>query len=133
MAGVDDTKNQEYIEKLINKQEPLLKVLRLLCLHSLVSNGLKPKILDNFKKEILQTYGYEYVFTLINLEKMGLLKKADGKGNFSAVRKGLRLVVDNVNEKEPEDISYVYSGYAPLSVRLIQNLMQPPNQKAAAG
>jgi hypothetical protein len=87
LAGVDDTKNQEYIEKLINKQEPLLKVLRLLCLYSIVSNGLKPKILDNFKKEILQTYGYEYIFTLINLEKMGLLKKADGKGNFSAIRK----------------------------------------------
>ena len=81
----------------------------------------------------MQTYGYEYVFTLINLEKMGLLKKADGKGNFSAVRKGLRLVVDNVNEREPEDISYVYSGYAPLTVRLIQYLMNPPPQKGPAG
>ena len=31
-----------------------------------------------------------------------------------------RLFVDDVNEKEPNDISYVYSGYAPLSVRLVQ-------------
>ena len=35
-------------------------------------------------------------------------------------RQTFRLFVDDVNEKEPNDISYVYSGYAPLSVRLVQ-------------
>jgi len=30
------------------------------------------------------------------------------------------LVLDDINDKEPDDIAYVYSGYAPLSVRLVQ-------------
>ena len=39
---------------------------------------------------------------------------------FGAVGQTFRLFVDDVNEKEPNDIAYVYSGYAPLSVRLVQ-------------
>lgn len=41
----------------------------------------------------------------------------------------LRLIVDDVDEFHPNDISYVYSGYAPLSVRLVQCALQ----KLAAG
>ena len=36
------------------------------------------------------------------------------------MRQSLRLFVDDINEKEPNDIAYVYSGYAPLSVRIVQ-------------
>lgn len=36
----------------------------------------------------------------------------------------LRLIVDDVDEFHPNDISYVYSGYAPLSVRLVQCALQ---------
>jgi hypothetical protein len=32
--------------------------------------------------------------------------------------------VDEVNEQDPNDIAYVYSGYAPLSVRLVQCVLQ---------
>jgi hypothetical protein len=38
--------------------------------------------------------------------------------------KALRLIVDEVNEHDPNDIAYVYSGYAPLSVRLVQSILQ---------
>jgi len=133
VSGIEASMNIEYIEELIDKQEPLVKVLRLLCLLSLVSNGLKPKVLENIKREILQTYGYEQIFSLNNLEKLGLLKKNDNKSNYNAVRKGLRLIVDDVNEREPEDIAYVYSGYAPISVRLIQYLMAPFNNSSMGG
>ena len=30
----------------------------------------------------------------------------------------------SVNEHDPNDIAYVYSGYAPLSVRLVQSILQ---------
>ena len=33
-------------------------------------------------------------------------------------------MVDEVNEQNPNDIAYVYSGYAPLSVRLVQSIIQ---------
>lgn len=37
--------------------------------------------------------------------------------------------MDNLNEENPNDISYVFSGYAPLSVRFCQYLTKP-NWKA---
>ncbi len=33
--------------------------------------------------------------------------------------------MDNINEENPNDIAYVFSGYAPLSVRLCQYLTRP--------
>jgi hypothetical protein len=36
----------------------------------------------------------------------------------------LRLIVDEVDEQKPDDIAYVYSGYAPLSIRLVQCIIQ---------
>ena len=49
------------------------QVLRLLCLQSLVNGGLKQSTLDFFRREILQSYGFEYVLALDNLTKAGLL------------------------------------------------------------
>uniref|UniRef100_A0ABI8AHF8 Vacuolar protein sorting-associated protein 33A n=1 Tax=Felis catus TaxID=9685 RepID=A0ABI8AHF8_FELCA len=73
-----------------------------------------------------KTYGYEHILTLYNLEKAGLLKpQTGGRNNYPTIRKTLRLWMDDVNEQNPTDISYVYSGYAPLSVRLAQLLSRP--------
>ena len=53
---------------------------------------------------------------------MGLLREQAGRSNsWPALRKALHLVVDEMPEHEigaePSDMAYVYSGYAPLSVR----------------
>lgn len=42
---------------------------------------------------------------------------------FAPIRKSFRLLSDTL-EAAPKDISYVYSGYAPLSVRLVQCIAQ---------
>lgn len=110
----------DYIEECISRQEPLVKVLRLLVLYSMTNQGIKQKEYEFFKTEILSAYGYEYLFTLNNLERLGLIKKQEGKKTFDVVRNRLRLVVENINEAEPNDIAYVYSGYAPVSVRLVE-------------
>jgi hypothetical protein len=60
-----------------------------------------------------QTYGYNHIGTLSNLEQLGLIKKYDGSPPFASIKKMLRLIVTDVNEKEPNDIAYVYSGYTP--------------------
>ncbi|KAL6073863.1 Vacuolar protein-sorting-associated protein 33, variant 2 [Balamuthia mandrillaris] len=122
LAGLDDS--LDYIEECIDKKEPFLKVLRLLVLQCL-TNGIKAKQFEYIKNEVLQTYGYEYLFTLNNLEKLGLLKGLEGKSTFGIVRKVFNLIVEDIDEKQPTDIAYVYSGYAPLSVRLVQHAMQP--------
>jgi len=110
----------DYIEECIARQEPLVKVLRLLVLYSQTNQGIKQKEYENLKNDILSAYGYEFLFTLNNLERLGLLKKQEGKKNFDTVRNRLRLVVENINEAEPNDVAYVYSGYAPISVRLVE-------------
>lgn len=126
MSGIDTDKVNNYIEDCIAQKHPLIKVLRLVCLQSVCNSGLKQKVLDYYKREILQTYGYEHILTLHNLEKAGLLKaQTGGRNNYPTIRKTLRLWMDDVNEQNPTDISYVYSGYAPLSVRLAQLLSRP--------
>ncbi|ORE06059.1 Sec1-like protein [Rhizopus microsporus var. microsporus] len=125
VAGVDGSREPEYIEEMINRQKPLVQVLRLLCLMSLAQGGLKQKLFDHFEKEIVQTYGYEHIETLHRLEKLGLwMKRTNNKSTFGQCRRLLKLIVDDVDEFHPNDISYVYSGYAPLSIRLVQSAMQ---------
>lgn len=104
---------------------PLTQVLRLLSLYSLCSDGLKTKQYDFYRREITQTYGHSHILTLQNLAKAGLFKRQEsgmqlGRAGYSSVRKSLNLIVDDVDELNPNDISYVYSGFAPISVRLVQ-------------
>ncbi|KAL3419013.1 Sec1 family protein [Phlyctema vagabunda] len=142
-AGADPSSQHEAIEELIARGAPLTEVLRLLCLESCLAGGIKPSALDGFKKMILQAYGYQHLLTLHVLEKLQLLLSRTSpmalmipmagatantgtKTNYTYLRKQLRLIVDEVNEHEPNDIAYVYSGYAPLSVRLVQCILQKP-------
>lgn len=122
---IDTDKPNSYIEDLIAQQQPLLKVLRLLCIQSLTNSGLKPKLLDYYKREIIQTYGYQHLPTLLNLEKVGLLKQQQSIRPYTVLRKALRLTVEDESEITPKDISYVHSIYAPLSIRLAEQLVQP--------
>ncbi|KAI4250795.1 MAG: hypothetical protein LQ352_005239, partial [Teloschistes flavicans] len=142
VSGIDPTSQHEKIEELIARDIPLTIILRLLCLESTISGGLRPKDLDSFKRQVLHAYGYQHVLTLHNVEKIGLLTARTaanpfyipvGGGsagesnritNYAALRKSMRLIVDEVNEQDPNDIAYVYSGYAPLSVRLVQAVVQ---------
>lgn len=122
---IDTDKPNSYIEDLIAQQEPLMKVLRLLCIQSITNSGLKQKLLDYYKREIIQTYGFQHLPTLLNLEKAGLLRVQQSVRQYTVLRKALRLTVEDESEIAPKDISYVHSIYAPLSVRLAEQLVQP--------
>lgn len=54
IAGVDFTAQENTIRDLINQEVPIRTVLRLLSIYSIISGGLKPKVLEEFKREILQ-------------------------------------------------------------------------------
>ena len=140
-AGSDPSAQHESIEELIARESPLPVVLRLLCIESCIAGGLRPRDLEIFKRAIVQAYGYQHLLTLDRLEKLQLLQSrastsalmipvtvassvAGTKTNYSYLRKALSLIVDDVNEQDPDDIAYVYSGYAPLSVRLVQCVLQ---------
>ncbi|KAJ2907058.1 hypothetical protein MKZ38_008626 [Zalerion maritima] len=140
-AGTEPSSQLEAIEELIARDIPLPEVLRLLCIYSCISGGIKTRDFDQFRRLVIQGYGYQHVLTLSNLEKLQLLLSKSSplasmipmpgssvatgtKTNYTYLRKQLRLIVDEVNEQDPNDISYVYSGYAPLSVRLVQCVLQ---------
>lgn len=158
LLGSDPGRMHESIEELIARDATLPAVLRLLCLENCLSNGIRQRDLDTFKRYILQAYGYQHILTLSNLEKMGFLTSREAHRGFlnpisgnaghtatdwNIARRGLQLWVDEVREVDPEDIAYVFSGYAPLSVRLVQcvlqktylrSLIRPPrNQLPASG
>lgn len=122
LAQADPDKPVEYVEDCIGRKEPLDKVLRLVCLHSVLCNGLKPKVFESYRRDIINTYGHEHLLTLENLAKTALLSVQEGKAAFPLLRKHLRLVYDEQRLDAPADIGYVHSGYAPLSVRLAQVL-----------
>ncbi|KAF3905578.1 hypothetical protein AA313_de0207602 [Arthrobotrys entomopaga] len=141
IAGYSSTQQHELMTELIARGASLETVLRLLCLYSSVNTGFKPKDFDLFRREILQGYGYEHVLTLGALDKIALLQSRTVAGSTAAaasrtsydyLRKPLRLFSETVNESEPDDIVYVYSVYAPLSVRLVQCIIQKSAMAHAA-
>ncbi|KAH6834410.1 Sec1/munc18-like proteins superfamily [Perilla frutescens var. hirtella] len=114
----------EYIEEMIFKQESLLNVLRFLILFSVTNSGLPKKHFDYLRRELLQSYGFEHMATLDNLEKAGLFRKQDSRSNWMTIKRALQLVVEDTDTTNPNDISYVFSGYAPLSIRLVQQAIR---------
>ena len=122
IMGETDQSTFDYIERLIGEMEPLTTVLRLLCLLSVTQSGIKGKIFDFFRREIVQTYGYQHLLTLYNLEKTGLLRRQEGKSSWNQLKQTFRLIYEDVNQRDPNDIAYAYAGYAPLSLRLIETL-----------
>ncbi|PPQ77028.1 hypothetical protein CVT25_014845 [Psilocybe cyanescens] len=140
LASYEVTAQLNAIEDLVAQGADMQMVLRLLCLASLTAGGVKAKNLENIKREILQAYGYEYLPLLLSLAAPSLSvllpnplppstpsSVAALKYPYVNLRKSLRLLIDDNPEALDEvenDISFVYSGYAPISVRLIQCIAQ---------
>ncbi|CAI5746919.1 unnamed protein product [Peronospora destructor] len=122
----------EQLEERIGFQEPLLGVLRHFCLQSVAAGGIKTKNYAHLSRELVQTYGFEMMLALTNLEKAGLLCKRDTLWNdasgFGLARKSFRLLNDDVDPRNPRDCAYVSrshaAGYAPLSVRIVESAIK---------
>ncbi|KAH9997774.1 Sec1-like protein [Russula compacta] len=127
------------VEELVAQGAEMQIVIRLLCLASITAGGIKAKTLENMKKEVLQAYGYSHLPLLLSLAAPPLAillpnplpssmpaAVSSAKYPYTSLRKSLRLLIDG-NESLDElenDISYVYSGYAPISIRLVQCVAQ---------
>jgi vacuolar protein sorting-associated protein 33A len=120
----------DILEELIFSSYPPYKLFRLLCLQSLTSGGVKANRYDALRQYIVQVYGYQFLPVLHDLEKLGWIKRKDtlfldsARSPFQSIRRNLILIHAEVDTAEPDDVSYVSSGYAPLSVRLVQSAIQ---------
>lgn len=127
--NLDLHKPIEFVEDSCCLELNLARILRLMCLQSVISFGLKPKVVESYRKLVLQAYGHHHLLSLMNLEKAGLLtKQQTGGGNsasYAVLRKRLNLTQSDEDEQNPTDISYVHCVYSPLSVRLVQNCAHP--------
>lgn len=83
----DVDKVNPFIEDLIANQAPFKTVIRLICMQSIAGSGLKPKVLEFYKRELIQVYGIEKLLAISNLEKAGLLKVQAGSRTYAVVRK----------------------------------------------
>jgi len=119
LMGQQDEVN-DYLENCINTKVDFTKLLRIICLKSLCNNGLPKKEFEFFRREILQVYGYESMLTLMNLEKLGMFKLNEQKANWKAVKAAFKLINEDIDEENPQDIAYTHCMYAPLSIRLVE-------------
>jgi hypothetical protein len=113
----------EFIENEMSKKVNMYKILRLICLESIVLNGIKNKFYDQIKKDFINIYGYQTIFLLRKLEKLKILKKKENS-NYNYLKDKLKLINENVNLFNPNDPSYVFGGFCPIIIRLIENLIE---------
>jgi hypothetical protein len=52
------------------------------------------------------------------------LRKQEGKATWPTLKKAFNLIIEEIDESNPNDYAYVFSGYAPLSVRVIQTALK---------
>lgn len=116
--------------RLLMKGERMIDVLRVACLASVVAGGLKQVDYRNLTRELVHAYGYEFLLSVVNLRSAGLLRSNERSPpvDYSRLRNTFTLLNHDVNEAEPDDIAYAYSGYAPLSVRAVYAMMRHRNE-----
>ena len=120
LAGDISNEVYEFVDNELTKKSEEFNLLKILCLISSIKNGIKNRIYDQIKREFFQIYGFQELFLWNNLEKANILKKQESSSIYNDLDKKLKLIYEDVNLNEPNDISYSYSGYAPILVRLIE-------------
>jgi hypothetical protein len=130
------------IENLIQRQQPWQTPLRLLCMLSIVSDGLRPPLFHSSRQEFLQAYGFHFLPLLLTLERLGFLTMSGAPAgpilqqlqakrslNYSQLRKSLSLIPPNGPSGAPQSLAaasqdlsfgYSFSGYSPLSCKLLE-------------
>ncbi|XP_077288870.1 vacuolar protein sorting-associated protein 33A [Arctopsyche grandis] len=119
---MNTSSQNSFIEDLIAQKAPLTQVLRLICLQCVTSSGLKPKVLDYYKRELVHVYGLNTWLGVCNLEKTGILKIQSSTRHYTILRKALRLTVDNSEDSDAKEKSYLDRTYTPITVRLAEIL-----------
>ena len=115
----------DFIFDEIRKKSDEFDILRMICLYSIIHSGYKSKIYDQIRKEFFIVYGFQELFLWKNLEKLGVLKSSDSQNFYQTILKKLNLLnEDQCDSKEQKDISYVYNGFCPILLRLIEKMVE---------
>ena len=123
------------IDERIASKDNIFCILRYLAIitHAL-NTQLKRKDYDIIKKDLIQTFGLQYLVLIHALEQVGIINLSDQIKSSSTIkitetyferlkREFNLLQEDQVNVIDPQDIYYIYYQYAPISVRLIEKIV----------
>ena len=125
LYGEVPDKFMEFIFDEIRKKSDEFDILKMICLYSIIHSGYKSKIYDQIRKEFFIVYGFQELFLWKNLEKIGVLKSADNQNFYQVILKKLNLINEEQFEsKEQKDISYVYNGFCPIFLKLLEKMVE---------
>ena len=122
LLGIFPDRLHDFIDDELSKKSDKYNILRILCLESIIHGGIRYKFYEQFEKDFLNTYGYKNIFLWKNLEKIGVLKTQDNNLFYSTALADLNLIFSDVDVINPNDSSYVYGGYCPIIIRLIEKV-----------
>lgn len=58
----------------------------------------------------------------MSLQEAKLLRLKDKRFDWNKLKKIFKLINEEVRIQDPNDFSYVYNGYAPLSVKFLETI-----------
>eukprot|EP00826_Nyctotherus_ovalis_P050983 TRINITY_DN6323_c0_g1_i9.p2 TRINITY_DN6323_c0_g1~~TRINITY_DN6323_c0_g1_i9.p2 ORF type:complete len:231 (+),score=76.23 TRINITY_DN6323_c0_g1_i9:85-777(+) len=100
------------------------KLLRVLCLLSLLANPLPKDVYHAATKTFVEVFGVSEALRLMNLERAGVLRREKSGPSWKSLKDSFKLIDEDTKlETSPEDITYSYTIYGPLSVRLVEKLL----------
>ena len=115
---------RDYYDTEMAKKGDPYELLKLFCLENLVFGGVKGKLYDSFKNDFLMTYDENLFFLIKNLEELKIINK-DGKNKlYQILLEKLNLINFDVKINNPDDTSYVFGGYSPISIRFIEKAIK---------
>ena len=120
LMGLFPDKLHDFIDDELSKKSDKYNVLKILCLECIIYGGIRYKFYEQFEKDFLTTYGYKNIILWKNLEKIGLIKTQDNDLFFSTACNDLNLIYPDIDVNNPNDSSYVFGGYCPIIIRLIE-------------
>lgn len=125
----DSDKAIPLIEDLIFDASPLNAVLRLISVHSLTCGGLKPSVLQHYRRIVNQSYGSSALNKVLKMQKMGLIREKGGGGKmqceyaqmmFQQMKKNHDMLPEEFSEAKLDDMAYAYSGFSPLLCKMLE-------------
>ena len=126
LSGAFPNNLKLFYDDYIADKKDLYKLLNLFIIETLTQGGVKDY--NTLKRDILNVYGYQYIFLFRDLEAIGLLKEKEVLKNF-LMEKSYQQIIKKLNlisaetdyiKSKVKDCSYIYQGYCPIILRLIE-------------
>lgn len=129
LALIDDMLNRggDFADMLKNERD-LNQVIRMLFLYAQVYGNPKKETYEDIATGVVQTFGYKHLHTLRSQEELTKLRKAP----YAKLQDTYHLIHE-FDPAFPQDIAYTHYGYAPLSCRIIEQLLSKPLEKPGTG